>query len=154
MLAWWGHVMARSCTVCSHEQYAAIDAELLARTSYGQVAPSYGLSPDAVAWHRESHVQPVDQGLSNSRAGTVQFCDLGSANPSYPQKRIENGMADRILAQLKVDVEQASAAYATAPRALSQDARLLLAGGEPVKSCYAPPIQVSDEARAQAHRAV
>jgi hypothetical protein len=48
----------RSCTICRHEQRAAIDAELAAGTPRRAIASRYGVDDSAVWRHRE-HVAPA-----------------------------------------------------------------------------------------------
>ena len=48
--------MGRTCTVCSHKDVAEIDRLLLCSDSYRDIARQFGLSKDALARHKESHI--------------------------------------------------------------------------------------------------
>ena len=48
--------MGRQCTVCAHKDVDEINRLLLCSDSYRDIARQFGLSKDAVARHRESHI--------------------------------------------------------------------------------------------------
>ncbi len=48
--------MPRPCTVCSHKDVDEINRLLLCSDSYRDIARQFGLSKDAVARHKESHI--------------------------------------------------------------------------------------------------
>jgi len=48
--------MGRTCTVCAHKDVAEIDRLLLCSDSYRDIARQFGLSKDALARHKESHI--------------------------------------------------------------------------------------------------
>lgn len=48
--------MARTCTVCSHAERAAIDRALVAGGPYRGIAQQFGASPDAVLRHKAEHI--------------------------------------------------------------------------------------------------
>ena len=48
--------MGRTCTVCSHKDVDEINRLLLCSDSYRDIARQFGLSKDALARHKESHI--------------------------------------------------------------------------------------------------
>ena len=48
--------MGRTCTVCSHKDVEEINRLLLCSDSYRDIARRFGLSKDALARHKESHI--------------------------------------------------------------------------------------------------
>jgi len=48
--------MGRTCTVCAHKDVAEIDRLLLCSDSYRDIARQFGLSKDALARHKDSHI--------------------------------------------------------------------------------------------------
>jgi hypothetical protein len=48
--------MGRQCTVCAHKDLAEINRLLLCSDSYRDIARQFGLSKDALARHKESHI--------------------------------------------------------------------------------------------------
>lgn len=72
--------MPRTCTVCAHKDLDEINKRLLCSDSYRDIARQFGLSKDALARHKESHIPEL---LSKSK-------DLQEA-----------ASADKLLAQLE-----------------------------------------------------
>lgn len=48
--------MGRQCTVCAHNDIEEINRLLLCSDSYRDIARQFGLSKDALARHKESHI--------------------------------------------------------------------------------------------------
>lgn len=48
--------MPRRCTVCDHDEYHAINVDLLNRVPYRRIAARYGLSEAAVRRHSQEHI--------------------------------------------------------------------------------------------------
>ena len=48
--------MGRQCTVCAHKDLEEINRLLLCSDSYRDIARQFGLSKDALARHKESHI--------------------------------------------------------------------------------------------------
>ena len=48
--------MGRQCTVCAHADLEEINKLLLCSDSYRAIARQFGLSKDALARHKESHI--------------------------------------------------------------------------------------------------
>jgi len=48
--------MGRTCTVCAHKDVEEINRLLLCSDSYRVIARQFGLSKDALARHKESHI--------------------------------------------------------------------------------------------------
>lgn len=48
--------MGRTCTVCAHKDVDEINRLLLCSDSYRDIARQFGLSKDALARHKESHI--------------------------------------------------------------------------------------------------
>lgn len=48
--------MGRQCTVCAHKDLDEINKLLLCSDSYRDIARQFGLSKDALARHKESHI--------------------------------------------------------------------------------------------------
>ena len=48
--------MGRTCTVCAHKDLDEINRLLLCSDSYRDIARQFGLSKDALARHKESHI--------------------------------------------------------------------------------------------------
>lgn len=48
--------MPRKCSICTHPQRAAIESQIIAENEYRDIARQFGLSKDAVARHRETHL--------------------------------------------------------------------------------------------------
>lgn len=48
--------MPRVCTVCTHKKRKAIDRELVAGTTFRNIAKRYGLSITALVRHRDDHL--------------------------------------------------------------------------------------------------
>jgi hypothetical protein len=72
--------MPRTCTVCNHKDVEKINERLLCSDSYRDIARQFGLSKDALARHKESHIPEL---LSKSK-------DIKEATS-----------ADKLLAQLE-----------------------------------------------------
>lgn len=51
--------MGRTCTVCGHKDIDEINRLLLCSDSYRDIARRFGLSKDALARHKESHIQEL-----------------------------------------------------------------------------------------------
>ena len=49
--------MARTCTICTHPERAAIDKALVAGQPYRSIAQHFAASADAVLRHKESHLR-------------------------------------------------------------------------------------------------
>jgi len=56
--------MGRQCTVCGHKDLDEINRLLLCSDSYRDIARQFGLSKDALARHKESH---IPEALSKSQ---------------------------------------------------------------------------------------
>ena len=56
--------MGRTCTVCGHKDVDEINRLLLCSDSYRDIARQFGLSKDALARHKESHIPEI---LSKSK---------------------------------------------------------------------------------------
>ena len=97
--------MPRTCTVCGHEDRAAIDAALVAGTALRDVARRHAVSKDALFRHRDSHL-PVSLTRARDAADVAQ--------------------ADDLLAQLRALLAKANALLANAETA--GDIRTALAG--------------------------
>ena len=48
--------MARQCSICTHDQRDAIDAELIAGIGYRKIAEQFGVSPAALSRHLRRHL--------------------------------------------------------------------------------------------------
>jgi len=48
--------MPRTCTVCTHPERGAIDADLVAGESAPKIAAKYRISEDSVTRHRANHL--------------------------------------------------------------------------------------------------
>lgn len=48
--------MARTCTICSHEDRSAIDHALIRRTAYRDIARQHEVSKDALSRHVKDHL--------------------------------------------------------------------------------------------------
>jgi hypothetical protein len=51
--------MPRTCTVCTHNGRAAIDAALLQNTAFPAISTRFGVSEDALGRHRAAHIPAV-----------------------------------------------------------------------------------------------
>ena len=60
--------MGRTCTVCSHKDIDEINRLLLCSDSYRDIARQFGLSKDALARHKESHIPELLSKSSDLKA--------------------------------------------------------------------------------------
>ena len=60
--------MGRTCTVCSHKDLDEINRLLLCSDSYRDIARQFGLSKDALARHKESHIPELLSKSSDLKA--------------------------------------------------------------------------------------
>jgi len=67
--------MPRTCTVCGHDDRAAIDAALVTGSPLRDVARQHGLSKDALFRHRSDHI-PVSLARAQQAAAVAQADDL------------------------------------------------------------------------------
>ncbi len=80
--------MPRKCSICFHDQRAAIDVALVRGASYRFIAAQYGLSTGALQRHRDSHLPKL----------------LTTAEEA--EERLSAGSLLRELEGLKVDAER------------------------------------------------
>ena len=86
--------MARTCTVCTHAERAAIDQALVAGGPYRGIAQHFGASPDAVLRHKADHIP-------ERLAAAKDAADAAAADDLLAQVRELRGHALDILAATK-----------------------------------------------------
>ena len=67
--------MPRTCTICTHEERAAIDSALLSEEALRNIAQRFGTSPTALHRHKDKHIPPHLARASNA-AEVVQADSL------------------------------------------------------------------------------
>ena len=82
--------MARPCTVCTHEQRAAIEQAIAAGTSAQKISALFRVSPDAIQRHKTEHVAETLRKAQES-ADTERALDV------VQQLRAINGASLQIL---------------------------------------------------------
>lgn len=112
--------MARTCTICVHESRAEVEAELVRRVAYRDIARRFSVSKDALSRHAREHLPAT---LARAR----EAAELEEADGLLGQVR---GLQSRTLAVLEAAEESrehrtALAAIAEARRNLELLAKLL-----------------------------
>jgi hypothetical protein len=94
--------MGRTCTVCSHKDVDEINRLLLCSDSYRDIARQFGLSKDALARHKESHIPEL---LSKSK----DLKEIVDANSLFGRVEEEAGFVRemRDAAKTNGDIELA-----------------------------------------------
>ncbi len=110
--------MPRTCTICSSEKRAEIEAAIVAGTSYRNIAERYGTSPPAITRHAAEHIaQEVKQSQAAKeemqgldvvkQLKTINAVTLAILQEARAEKR--NGMAlfaiDRVCKQLELQAK-------------------------------------------------
>lgn len=87
--------MPRTCTICTHEQRPAIDAELLNETPLRDMARRYATSKDALARHRDH--------LPRQLVKAQEQEDVSQAIDVVRQLKAINGATLAILKEAQAD---------------------------------------------------
>lgn len=112
--------MPRTCTVCSHQDRAAIDAALVSGTSYRDIAGQFHVSKTAVARHGAEHVPTALTQAAEAKA-EAQALDV------VKQLKAINATAVSILAEARArrDSDTALKAMDRIHRQIELQAKLL-----------------------------
>jgi hypothetical protein len=90
--------MGRRCTVCDHEQRAAIDRALAAEQSLRKTAERFGISDSAALRHKRQHLEPQ---LARALQGAAGDHVADIARDRVVQKAQDIGQALDVVRQLK-----------------------------------------------------
>ena len=112
--------MPQTCSICTHPERDAIDAELLSGTANRRIATQYSLSEAAVRRHRKSHL-PAELIQAQEAQAVAQADDLLAQVVSLKDKAL------KILGQAETegDLRTALAAIRETRSTLELLARLL-----------------------------
>jgi hypothetical protein len=112
--------MPRTCTVCTHRERGAIDAAILAGTSYRHIASQFGVSYKAVERHKDAHIPAAIAQAQEAR-------DEAQALDVVKQLKAINGVALELLhtARRQGDADTALKAIDRIHRQIELQAKLL-----------------------------
>jgi DNA-binding transcriptional ArsR family regulator len=91
--------MARTCSICTHAERGAIDADLVAGVSYRDIAERYGVSSSALSRHLRTHLVALLAGRDEVNADNLlgQVRDLRRQAQAIKDRAEREGELDTAL---------------------------------------------------------